>query len=129
MGRIGRTACIAGGSLCVALALAGVFLPVLPTTPFLLVAAALYGRSSPRLRARLLHSRWLGRYLRDFLTERAIPLRAKILSVALLWGAMLGCILGPLAGRDCIGGLLVVVAAAVTGHILSYDTLRRDREA
>lgn len=128
MGRVGRKMCIAGGSLCVGLALAGVFLPVLPTTPFLLLAAALYARSSPRRCVRLLRNRWLGGYLRDFRTRRAIPLRAKFLAVAMLWGSVLVCILGPLDGRPWAGGLLVAVAAAVTGHILSYSTSHRDGE-
>ena len=62
------------------LGLAGIFVPLLPTTPFLLLAAALWVRSSPRLYGWLVsHRRRLGPYIRQFREHRAIPLRAKVL--------------------------------------------------
>ena len=67
-------------------------MPLLPTTPFLLLAAALWVRSSPRLYVWLLSHRRLGPYIRNFRENRAIPLRAKILSVTLLWATLLYCI-------------------------------------
>lgn len=75
---------IATGSLFLALRVIGIFLPVLPTTPFLLLAAALFFKGSPRIYNWLLEHKYLGPYIRSFREERAIPLRAKIISVALL---------------------------------------------
>ena len=77
------------GSLSLVLAVVGIFLPLLPTTPLLLLAAALYLRSSPRLYEWLLNHKYLGSYIRNFREHRAIPLRAKIVSVTLIWVTLL----------------------------------------
>ena len=61
-----------------ALGIAGIFLPLLPTTPFLLLAAACYVRSSPRLYRWLMNHRWTGEYIRDYREKRGLPLRTKI---------------------------------------------------
>lgn len=81
------------GSLSLALGVAGIFVPLLPTTPFLLLSAALYMRSSPRLYDWLLRQPCLGAYIRDFRENRAIPLRAKVVSVVLVWLSIGYCIL------------------------------------
>ena len=72
------------GTLSLILGIIGIFLPLLPTTPFLLLTAALYVRSSPRLYNWLLHQKYLGNYIRNFRENKAIPLRAKIVSVSLI---------------------------------------------
>ena len=76
---------VAAGSLCLALAVLGVFLPLLPTTPFLLLASACYVRSSERLHGWLMGNRVLGGYIRGFKERRGIPLRARVTTVVLLW--------------------------------------------
>ena len=57
---------ILGGTVCVALGILGIFLPILPTTPFLLLAAYCYTRGSARLYNRLLNRSWLGGYIRNY---------------------------------------------------------------
>ena len=76
---------VAAGSVCLALAVLGVFLPLLPTTPFLLLASACYVRSSERLHGWLMGNRLLGGYIRNFKERRGIPLRGRIITVVLLW--------------------------------------------
>ena len=76
---------VAAGSLSLALAVLGVFLPLLPTTPFLLLASACYVRSSERLHGWLMWNRLLGPYIRNFKERRGIPLRARVTTVVLLW--------------------------------------------
>ncbi|HEX6185965.1 MAG TPA: YbaN family protein [Pyrinomonadaceae bacterium] len=76
---------VVAGSLCLALAVLGVFLPLLPTTPFLLLASACYVRSSERLHGWLMENRLLGGYIRNFKERRGIPLRARVTTVLLLW--------------------------------------------
>lgn len=70
------------GWAAVALALAGVFLPVLPTTPFLLVAAWAFAKSSRRMRLWLYEHPRFGRFLQDWRADGAIPLRGKVAAVA-----------------------------------------------
>ena len=70
------------GSFFLGLGIVGVFVPLLPTTPFLLLAAALYVRSSPRLYAWLLNQKHLGPYIRNFRENKSIPLHAKVISLA-----------------------------------------------
>lgn len=111
------------GSLSLALGVIGIFVPLLPTTPLLLLAAALYFRSSPKLYDWLLNHPRLGTYIRNFREHRAIPLRVKIVSVSLVWLTMGYCIIAvvePLWLRIA----LALLAMAITIHILSFKTLR-----
>ena len=76
------------GVLAVLLAILGVFLPVLPTTPFLLLASACFARGSDRLHRWLLHHGVFGRYLSDFEAGKGIPLKAKVVATLLMWGSL-----------------------------------------
>lgn len=113
------------GCAAFVLGVVGIFVPLLPTTPFLLLAAALWVRSSPRLYEWLLAHRCFGGYIRNFRENRAIPLRAKVVSIALMWGTMLYCIFGLLDGWWWAQVGLLAVAVGVTWHILSFATLRK----
>lgn len=115
------------GAIALALGILGIFVPLLPTTPLLLLAAALWMRSSERLYKRLLNHRYLGTYIRNFREHRAIPLRAKIYALTLLWGTLLYCIFGLFSDQHGVQLLLVVVLVGVSWHILSYRTLRKPK--
>lgn len=80
-----RVVLVAVGSVALAAGVIGIFVPVWPTTPFLLLSAACYVRSSPRLYRWLLEHRHLGCYVRDFVSGRGIPLRAKWIALSLMW--------------------------------------------
>lgn len=112
------------GSIFVFLGVVGIFLPLLPTTPFLLLAAALYVHSSERLYSWLLHQRLLGPYLRNFMERKAIPLHAKIIAISMMWATMLYCtfFLIPLVWVKI---LMAAIACGVTIYILSFKTLRK----
>lgn len=83
--RVLRLLLIMSGLLCVGLAILGVFLPVLPTVPFLLLAAACFARSSEKFHSWLLEHPQLGPMIGDYLAGQGIPLRAKITSIVLIW--------------------------------------------
>ena len=110
------------GSISLGLGVLGIFLPVLPTTPFLLLAAALWLRGSPRLYEWLLGTKHLGAYIRNFRENRAIPLRAKIVSVTTLWATILASAF-LVVNAWWLRAVLIAVAAGVTWHILSFKTL------
>ena len=77
--------CLAVGVIAVVLGVIGIFLPMWPTTPFLLLAAACFVRSSERLYTWLIEHRHLGCYVRDYMSGKGIPLRAKQVSLTLMW--------------------------------------------
>ena len=113
------------GALSLGLGVAGIFLPLLPTTPLLLLAAWCFVRSSPRLYDWLLNHPRLGEYIRNFREYRAIPLRVKVVSVAMVWLTIGFCIISVVDEWWWAQLLLFVLAVAITWHILSYATLRR----
>ncbi len=76
---------VSGGLFCVLLAALGVFLPGLPTTPFLLLAAACFARSSPRLHNKLLNNRFFGELIRNWEKNRTVPRRAKLVGLLTLF--------------------------------------------
>lgn len=75
---------IAGGVASLVLGLAGIVLPVLPTTPFILLAAFCFARASPKLHQWLLESRTFGPMVREWEQHRAIPWRTKLTGIALM---------------------------------------------
>ncbi|HHX59298.1 MAG TPA: DUF454 domain-containing protein [Epulopiscium sp.] len=112
------------GSIAVGLGVIGIFLPLLPTTPFLLVGAYCYFEGSPKLYASLLNNRYLGEYIKNFREYKSIPLKTKIFAIVMLWLTIGYCILYiiPLL---LVKILLFIIASAVTVHILSYKTLKK----
>jgi len=117
-----RGVLIVSGSVCVVLATLGLFLPLLPTTPFLLLAAACFARSSPRFLAWLLGNRWFGQYLRDYREQRGISLAQKVITLALLWIAIAYAGWG-IATAPWLRVLLVAIATGVSIHVLRLKTL------
>ena len=123
--RIKRVLLITAGTLFVALGLVGVVLPVLPTTPFLLLAAACYVRSSRRLYRWLLTNRFFGEYLRRFRDGEGIPLAAKIWAISLLWLSLgSSALLAVPARLWWVRLILLAVGIGVTTHIARIPTRR-----
>ncbi len=79
-----RLLLVAAGSLCLLLALAGVFTPVLPTTPFVLLAAACFARASTRLHRWLLANRRFGPLIDEWERHRSIPRRVKAFAIGMM---------------------------------------------
>lgn len=120
-----KTLFIILGSLSLGLGVLGIFVPLLPTTPLLLLAAALYFKSSPRLYEWLLNHPRLGEYIRNFREYRAIPLRAKVVSVSLVWITIGYCIVAVVDKWWWAQVLMGLLAVAITWHILSFATLKK----
>jgi uncharacterized membrane protein YbaN (DUF454 family) len=126
MGWLGKLLLNVAGTIFLALGVAGIFLPLLPATPFLLLASACYLRGSERLHALVVTHPILGPYIKAFRDERAMPRRAKIVAIAMLWASMTVSILvvDPLWLRILLGS----IAVSVTVVILCIRTLE-DRES
>jgi uncharacterized membrane protein YbaN (DUF454 family) len=112
---------IISGSICLALGVIGIFLPVLPTTPFLLLAAAAYVRSSEKLYQWLLSQKLLGTYIRNFREHKAIPLHAKIISISMIWITLTYCAI-TVGESVWIKAAFILLAIGISWHILSYKT-------
>jgi hypothetical protein len=111
------------GFLSVGLGVVGIFVPVLPTTPFLLLAAFCFARSSDRFLHWLLNNRWFGSYVRNYREQRGMALRDKVLTILALWTGI--GVSGFLAVPSLWGRVgLLLVAAAVTVHLTRIHTLR-----
>jgi len=112
------------GIFSVVLGVVGIFLPLLPTTPFFLLAAACFFRSSKSLYAWLIHHKFLGRRIQYYRVYKAISLRSKLLSLALLWLTI---------GYSAIFAvkiiwlriILFLIAAGVSAHLISFRTLTK----
>ena len=115
------------GALAVLLGIIGICLPLLPTTPFLLLASWCFARGSSRLHHWLLSHRVFGDYLRKVEAGRGIPLRAKIVATVLLWGSLLVA-MARFDGK-VVPTLLVLTGACVSLYLWRFlPTLRLERQ-
>lgn len=78
-----------GGSISIGLAMTGLFLPVLPTTPFVLLAIFLFGKSQPEKIQEIIQHPRLGPFVQDYLDPQGIPLKSKIKALLVLWLSIL----------------------------------------
>ena len=113
------------GSVSLVLGVLGIFLPMLPTTPFLLLSAAAWVKASPSLYEWLINHRVFGEYIRNFREYRAIPLRVKIISVSLVWLTIGYCIFAVVDEWWWAQVLMALLATAISWHILSFATLKK----
>jgi len=111
------------GLACLGLGAVGVALPVLPTTPFVLLAAACFSASSKRMHAWLSRNRFFGPYIEHYRTGTGIKMSLKIASLVFLWA---GLVLSMLAVRTWwIYLILGLVGAGVTAHLLLIKTRKK----
>lgn len=111
--------------LFLTLGVIGIAIPVLPTTPFLLLAAACYMRGSERMHRWLMNNRVLGQYIRNYSDGRGVSMRFKAFTIALLWLTILVTAFIVLSDI-LIQLILVAVAILVSIHIGTIKTLKVD---
>jgi uncharacterized membrane protein YbaN (DUF454 family) len=109
------------GVLATAVGMIGILVPLLPTTPFLLLAAACFVRSSDRMYGWLTSNRLFGGFIRDYREQRGVSARAKIMALALLWG-VIGYTALTAVTAIWLRVLLAAVALGVTVHLLRLRT-------
>jgi uncharacterized membrane protein YbaN (DUF454 family) len=113
------------GSVSLGLGILGIFLPLLPTTPFLLLSAWLFAQSSKKLYKWLLENKIFGKYISDYTQNRGVPLRAKIISLVLLWGTILYSVFFVISEKWWLQALLLTIAVGVTIHLLRLKTRKK----
>ena len=121
--RLSRWILIGSGTFFLGLGIIGIFLPLLPTTPFILLAASCYARSSKRLYNWLLNNRWFGNYIKNYREGKGVPFKVKILSISFLWIAI-GYSVIFVVKILSVKIILILIAVGVTIHVLSIKTLR-----
>lgn len=107
------------GTLFVALGVIGIFLPLMPTTVFLLLAAACYARSSERFHRRLVEHPWLGPYIRQ---RHGMSVRQKAVTLTLLW-VTLGATMIWTAEAGWLRVLLALIGLGVTLHVFRVPAI------
>ena len=124
-GKLKRWLFIIAGTIAIGIGVIGIIVPVLPTTPFLLLAAICYMRGSQRLYNALLCNRFIGSYVRNYLEGRRMSLKMKAWTLSLLWVAIV-CTAALATDSLIIRIILAVVLIGVTIHILTVKTAKKN---
>lgn len=120
------------GTICVVLGAIGIVLPILPTTPFLLAAAACYYKSSERMHKWLLNNKWLGEYIRNYTEGKGLTKKTKITALTVLWitiSLSTVLVLHHLLPSQLVLPMqltMMVIAIAVSIHILRLPTFKKN---
>ena len=111
------------GTFSLFIGLIGIIVPLLPTTPFLLLSAACYARGSERIYQRFINIRWIGENIKNYHEGKGISKNGKIFSISFLWITILISI-SIMWSLLLVKVLLFLIAVIVTVHIISLKTMR-----
>jgi uncharacterized membrane protein YbaN (DUF454 family) len=129
--KVARVLWFAAGTICLVLGAIGIVLPILPTTPFLLAAAACYYKSSERMHRWLLNNKWFGEYIRNYQEGKGLTKKTKITALSVLWitiGFSTVFVLPRFLSAILILPLqltMIGVAIAVSMHLLRLPTFKK----
>lgn len=126
-GRLVKSLWFAAGTFFLAIGLIGVAIPILPTTPFLLLAAACYLRSSKRMYDWMMTNKVFGKYLSDYYEGRGISWRVKVGTIAFLW-IVISTSAVFFTDELWLRVVLVLVAVAVSVHVATIRPKRKGSE-
>lgn len=115
------------GLCCIALAVVGIFIPLLPTVPFLLLAAACFARSSESFHSWLLGHPRLGPLLEDYLAGQGMPMQTKVKAIALLWLSISVSVLF-LLPLFWVKVFLIAIGLCVTIYLLRLPMCERETD-
>lgn len=109
------------GTMFLLVGVLGVVLPLLPATPFLLLASACYVRGSETLHGWLMSNKYLGPYITNIKDKRGMPIKAKIVTITVLWVSLLLSIYR--VDSLLLDSTLIIVGIGVTTLILRLKTV------
>ena len=110
------------GVLSLGLGIIGIFLPLLPTTPFILLSAYLFAKSSTRLHYWITNHKLFGDYIRSYNEDKSISMQVKIMAIGMIWSSMLFSIFFVLNDKWWLQLILVSIAIGVTTHLIMMKT-------
>jgi len=117
---------IIAGTIFLGIGVIGIFLPIIPTTPFLLLAVACYIRSSKKLYDWLINNKLFGAYIKNYREGKGVPLKVKVFTISLLWITILFSVFF-IIHISWVKIILIIIAFAVTIHILTIKTYTQKR--
>ena len=125
--KIVRLILIILGFISVFLGILGFVLPILPTTPFLLLAVALFARSSNKFHGWMLNNKWFGKILKDYYDGKGVTVKIKFFAITILWITIIVTIVFALK-LFWVRLLLIVIATIVSIYIISLPVKYRQKE-
>ena len=111
------------GTFSLVVGLIGIVVPLLPTTPFLLLSAACYAKGSERLYHWFINIKWIGKHIHNYYEGKGISIHGKIFSILFLWTTII-ISMSFLWSNLLVLWILFVVAISVTFHILWLKTMK-----
>ena len=111
------------GTITLVIGAIGIFLPILPTTPFLLLSLACYLRSSEKMTHWMLNNKYFGKYIRNYKEGKGIPLKTKMFAIIVLWITIIFSAFF-LIVIWIVQLLLIIIAISVTIHLIRLPTYR-----
>ncbi len=126
--RFNKFLLITAGIISVFLAFLGIFLPILPTTPFLLLAAFLFSKSSDKFYNWLINNKFFGSFIKNYRDGKGVSRQAKFISLTSLWLVMGSTIIYAIH-IIYIKILLLLIAIAVTVHLFKIPTFHKKKAA
>ena len=126
MKQLKRGTFIVAGTISLGLGAVGLFLPILPTTPLLLLSAACYYKGSERMHRWLLNNKLFGSYIRNYKEGKGISQMGKILTLFLLW-ITISYSAFFIVNNSIVQIVLFTIAIAVTVHIIALPTLKKSQ--
>jgi len=124
--RFAQILLIIAGFLSIAIAIIGIFLPLVPTTPLVLLAGYLFGKSSPKFHLWLINNKVFGKYIKNYQAGRGMTRRSKITAITTMWAVLL--VSGIWATETLfVRIILATVGIGVTIHLLRMPTYIEDK--
>ena len=117
MKKIKKRLIFIGGFISLILGIIGLVIPILPTTPFLLLASAAFAKSSERFNNWLLNNKILGAYIKNYREGKGLPLKIKAITLSLLWITIIISIIF-LMHLFWVQVVLICIAIVVSIHII-----------
>lgn len=110
------------GIISLLLGIIGIFLPLLPTTPFVLLSAYLFAKSSTRMHNWIINHRVFGDYIKSYNQDKSISIQVKIMAIGMIWSSMLYSLFYVVNEIPWLQLLILVVTIAVTIHLILMKT-------